>query len=1174
MFHVLQQFEQGDMSADRRTWIRITAVGFIVCLIRIGSPAAAEEEINFNRDIRPILSENCFFCHGQDEKQRQSGLRLDQRESALESESIIPGDAALSPLIERTHSDDPDLLMPPPDSNRSLTDEQKRLLKRWVEQGAPYQPHWAFVAPQRPSLPPVAQADWVRNPIDTFVLAELESRGLAPSPEADRNKLIRRLSIDLTGLPPTPQAVRQFVEDTEPQAYERLVDRLLASPHYGERLALPWLDAARYSDSNGFQQDGDTFQWAWRDWVVRALNDDLPFDQFTTWQLAGDLLPEATLDQKIASGFNRNHMLNGEGGAIAEEQRFVNLFDRIDTTSTTWLGLTMACAQCHDHKYDPITQRDYYSLMDAFNRVPETGTPQYQSSRVRVAAPFVEAPTEQNLIRIAEFESKLAEARKVANVEADRAYAEWRAADERVSQLVTSIADYRKSCAPQYKAWQQEALAELASRAKPVELKGMIQRFSLDESEGETLNETVAGLDASLIAGKLETVARLGDSGVKLDGKTHFDSANAALELKHDRPFTLAAWIKSDGKAGGAVFSRMDISQGYRGFDVWVQGGIGTHIIHQWPGNAIKVISKDQLVPNQWQHVVISYDGGQKASGVKIYIDGKLSEGYVESDNLTETIETEVPFRIGGRTPMQYSWNGGVDDIRIYNRELTVDEVPVAKTDPVMAILAMESDQRSEAQERFLLDYFLDQQDPNFQKLTAELTSAQKRMVDFDANFKNSTGLHSDEPFRQSLSESARAALAKPAEARSEEESAELEKGYRAYFETKVRPTLKSKIPQLKVPDTLQAELSAYRVDKVPKVMVMSDAKPRKTSILNRGQYLQPAEAVTFATPEFLLPMPEGAPANRLGLAQWLVADDHPLTSRVQVNRMWQYFFGTGIVKTTEDLGVQSEYPVHKALLDWLAVEFREAGWSMKSMHRLILTSATYRQSSRMTEQHRQQDPENRLYARASRFRMPATILRDWALASAGLLVDTVGGAPVYPYQPDNVWEPLAITKERDFTYPASRGDDLYRRSLYTFWRRTVGPANMFDSSNRQACRVRATPTSTPLHALTTLNDPTWVEAARNMAARLVAEGGPVESRLSGAFQQVLSRSPSPHELSRLSAAYQRQVDIYSQDPESSKRLLAIGESELDSQLDPAETAALTAVCLGILNLDEALTRE
>jgi hypothetical protein len=503
--------------------------------------------------------------------------------------------------------------------------------------------------------------------------------------------------------------VDAFVTDEAPNAWEKLVDKLLASPHYGERMALPWLDAARYADSNGFQQDGDTWQWIWRDWVVNALNSDLPFDQFTIWQLAGDLLPDATTEQKIASGFNRNHLLNGEGGAIPEEQRWVILFDRMETTSTTWLGLTMNCAQCHDHKYDPITAKDYYSLLDGFNRVPESGTPQYFSSRIRVAAAVLELPS----------------------------------ADD------------------------QEFLAELEARI-------------------------------------------------------------AAAEAAGD-------------------------------------------------------------------------------------------------------------------------------------------------------------------------------------------TAAKER-------------------------------------------------------------------------EDLKNQLKSWKADKLPRVMIMSDAQPRQTHVLNRGEYLTPGEQVSFNTPAFLPSLPADAPRNRLGFARWLVSGTHPLTARVQVNRMWQHFFGAGLVRTSEDLGVQSEFPKHLDLLNWLAAEFPAQGWSTKAMHRLIVTSSTYRQSSRLTPNLAALDPENRLYARASRFRMPSLILRDWALASAQLLNPAIGGPPVYPYQPEGIWESLAITKERDFTYPASSGTDLYRRSLYTFWRRTVAPANLFDTSNRQACRVRSQPTSTPLHALTTLNDPTWVESARVLAERALAD--------------------------------------------------------------------------------------
>jgi len=826
--------------------------------------AAAEDRLNFNRDIRPILSENCFYCHGQDANKRQADLRLDVQDSAVASGAIVPSQVANSGMIQRINSENPDELMPPPNSNRKLTPDQKKLLERWIAEGAEYAPHWAYVAPVRPAEPAVQRADWVRNPIDRFVLAKLEAEGLAPSSEADRATLIKRLSIDLVGLPPMPEEVDAFVNDANPQAYEALVNRLLDSPHYGERMALPWLDAARYADSNGFQQDGDTWQWMWRDWVVRALNDDLPFDQFTIWQLAGDLLPDATNDQKIASGFNRNHLLNGEGGAIPEEQRFVNLFDRMDTTATTWLGLTMACAQCHDHKYDPITMRDYYSLMDAFNHVPESGIPQRFSNRIRIGATYLELPTEENKKRIAEFEAQIATAEPAAKAAADAAFAGWRTG---------------------------------------------------------------------------------------------------------------------------------------------------------------------------------------------LFADGKPAEG-----------------------------NG--------------------------------------------------------------------------------------------LPEALAAVLRKPEAERTDDEKNSIEPGLRNHFDAKVRPTLVDKLPAVAKFQSLQNELGAYRNDQIPRPMIMSDAQARDTAILDRGEYLQPTEKVSFNTPAFLPTLPENAPKNRLGFAQWLVAPNHPLTARVQVNRLWQHYFGAGIVKTSEDFGVQSEYPLHGPLLDWLAVEFREKGWSMKTMHRLIVTSATYRQSSRVTPELKSRDLENRLYARASRFRMPSLLLRDWALAASGLLKDKIGGAPVYPYQPDDVWESLAITKERDFTYPASTGDDLYRRSLYTFWRRTVGPANMFDASNRQACRVRLTVTSTPLHALTTLNDPTWVEAASVLAENSLKSTGDIDGRLKFAFRRVVGRPVTEKDRQLLRRAYEKQLAAYQTDAESASAVLKVGSAPRDESLNAAEHAALSMVCLGIMNLDEALTRE
>jgi Protein of unknown function (DUF1553)/Protein of unknown function (DUF1549)/Planctomycete cytochrome C len=850
------------MNAFGRRSVALLVICSAVVLL-LSTPGGASDRISFQQ-IRPLLAENCFYCHGQDAHKRQADLRLDDRDVAVQRGAIVPQDPAHSAILDRINADDPEVRMPPPGSNRRLSDAEKRLLEQWIQEGAVYEPHWSFVAPQRPTEPAVRRSDWVRTPIDRFVLAKLEAKGIVPSPEADRATLIRRLSIDLVGLPPTPREVDAFVADADPHAYEKLVDRLLASPHYGERIALDWLDAARYADSNGFQQDGDTWQWIWRDWVVKAINEDLPFDQFTIWQLAGDLLPDATQDQKIASGFNRNHLLNGEGGAIPEEQRFVILFDRIDTTATVWLGLTMACAQCHDHKYDPITQRDYYSLLDAFNRVPETGTPQFFSSRIRVANPVLELPTAENKAQVAQYEARIAAADAEAKIASDAAFHGWR-----------------------------------------------------------------AGLSA----------------------------------------------------------------------------------------------------------------------------DGTPDDG-------------------------------------------------------------------------------------------------------------------------QRLSDGSKAILRKPVDQRSEEERKSLETVLRLHFEEQVLPGLAGKLPSLTKRDELRKQLADYRGDKIPRVMVMSDDKPRETKILERGAYLSPKEKVSFATPAFLPPLPKGAPANRLGLAQWLVSPEQPLTARVQVNRMWQYFFGTGLVKTAEDFGVQSEYPLHRDLLDWLAVEFRARGWSRKAMHRLIVTSATYRQSSRMTTEHRTCDFENQLFTRANRFRMPSMILRDWALAAAGLLDDRIGGVPVYPYQPDAIWETLAITKERDFTYPTSSGNDLYRRSLYTFWRRTVGPANMFDASNRQTCRVRQSTTSTPLHALTTLNDPTWVEAARSLAQASMQASSDPESRLTYAFRRVVGHPPTERDISALRRTFDEQAAIYRADRAGAKAFLSVGATKRDESLDVAEHAALSAVCLAILNLDEALTRE
>ena len=930
--------------------------------------------VDFNRDVRPILSENCFYCHGADGNKREADLRLDTREGALASDAFVPGDLNASELFYRIHSEDEDEIMPPPESNRILTSEQKKILERWIKEGAKYDDHWAFVKPNKKRPQKVQRTDWVRNPIDSFVLSKLEQHNLQPSPEPSKELLIRRLYADLTGLPPSIEEINSFIFDHSPKAYEKVVDHLLASPRYGERMALEWLDTARYADSNGFQQDGDTYQWIWRDWVVQALNQDMPFDQFTIWQLAGDLLPNATTDQKVASGFNRNHLHNGEGGAIPEEQRFVALFDRIDVTTTTWLGLTMACAQCHDHKYDPITAKDYYRMMDAFNQVSESGRPGRQSSRIRVASPFIEIPSEKNKARINEFEKQIAKLEEqIKATFTVKLNKQTKRAGRTQAQYIRIVNDTPKG-------FLHLAEVEIFHAKKNIATQGKATQSSNYPN---------------------------GPAGNAIDGNIDGDFFNNSV-----------THTQEENKP-------------------WLEIDLGSE----------KLVDRIQL--------------------------------HNRSDN-----------RVGNR--LKNFW------VIAYN----------GKKQPVWATRGKETP--SPKWESALPSHFEEFTNDDNASLIAFLSQG----------------------------------------------------------DSKDRDRLKKQIK------ALQKRLNGYKGDNVPKVMVMDDKKNRETHILQRGEYLKKGEVVSFNTPSFLPPMKKDSPKNRLGLAKWLVDRENPLTARVQVNRMWQRFFGTGLVKTSEDLGVQSEYPLHMDLLDWLAVEFQDLGWSQKKMHRLIVTSSAYRQSSQMNKWHRTNDPDNRLVSRATRFRLPSMVLRDWALANSGLLANRMGGQPVYPYQPDKVWEALAITKQRNFDYPASKEEDLYRRSLYTFWRRTVGPVNMFDSSDRQACRVKPGRTSTPLHALTTLNDPTWVEASRFLAERVMKESNTLAVRLETAFRLVTSKFPTPVQLKILQDIYEEQLRVYEKSPSSAKALLSVGEGKHGETFPIEKHAALTVTCLGIFNLDQSLTRE
>ena len=1025
-------------------------------------------EIDFNRQIRPILSDNCFLCHGPSESTREAGLRLDVREDAIDAGSLTPGEPEASELVARIFTEDADLLMPPPDSNKRLTDDQRELLRRWVSEGAEYEKHWAFVPAKK-----VAGLTG-GNPVDHFVGKRLQQSGLAFSPPAELSTLIRRVSFDLTGMPPTPEQVEIFLADARTRgkdvAYEALVDRLLASQAYGERMALAWLDAARYGDTSVMHADGPRDMWPWRDWVIRAYNSNMPFNQFTVEQLAGDLIPGATVDQKVASGFNRNHATSDEGGAFAEELRVEYVVDRVETTSKVWLGLTMECGQCHDHKYDPISQEEYYQFYAYFNNTSDPG----MQTRRGNQAPLVE----------------------VADPNRERQLDDLR---QRIATAKEQLEQHKRDAEPTFTSWAEQKTADFIKKDQTAnELSGLTQWFPLEETGGKELKNDVTGAIAVLEKGKFQTGDREGSKTIKLDGGTQYVCADAAPEVQNDQPFSFAAWIKYDAKSGGAVFSKMNESNSYRGYDMWIQGAnVGTHIIHSWNDNAIKVVSKDALKADTWQHVVVTYDGSQKAAGVKIYIDGKLSANQVEADTLSATLETTAPFKIGSRSNGA-NWKGEVDDIRIYNRALTEAEVPLAKEDVIGGILATAPGDRTESQVATLRNLYFTTQDKQFSRRNKALASLSKQYSDLDA-IKVTSMIMTDNP-----------------------------------------------------PD-----------------------KMRMTYILDRGQYDSPKEdaVISPGVPAALPALPKDAPPNRLGLARWLTSPDHPLTARVAINRYWTMLFGNGLVRTTSDFGSQGTPPTHPELLDWLAVDFVESGWDVKRMMRQIVLSQTYRQSSRQELWHREKDPENLLLARSPRFRLQGEFIRDQALAVAGLLAHDVGGPGVKPYQPVNIWNEVSLNG--GLRYKQDQGAKLYRKSMYTYWKRSAPMPNMmiFDAPSREKCVVKRARTNTPLQALVTLNDPQFVEAARSLAQRLIHSESSDPARIELAYRLSTARPANPRETSILLDILDAQRERFDKDREKALQFLSVGELERDETIDVAEHAAWTVVAQMILNLDETLTR-
>lgn len=1030
----------------------------------------AEQPLQYNRDVRPILADKCFQCHGPDSAAREADLRLDQRDAAVDAAAIVPGEPDESEVIARVESDDPDLVMPPAALHKALTEAEKATLRTWIAQGAEYQPHWSFIPPQRPPLPQVDQQQWVRNPIDTFVLARLEAENLSPAPETDRATWARRVSLDLTGLPPAPDLVEQFAQDNSPDAYEKLVDRLLASPSWGEHRARYWLDYARYADTHGIHFDNYREMWSYRDWIIQAFNANMPFDQFTIENLAGDLLPNATLDQQIGSGFNRCNMTTNEGGIIDEEYLVLYARDRTETTAGVWMGLTANCAVCHDHKFDPLTQREFYELAAFFNNTTQGA----RDGNVHNTPPIVPVPRADDRPRWNQLEQELptararsAERRELASGDFDR----WLATAGPESIMNQVPAEGLHLHAPLQEGSGQESTVLLESTSRAVPLTGA------------TTWTKASGANSAL---------QIVESGVlELADAGDFSASTA---------FSCGAWIKLPAQdTSGAIVARMDDQHDYRGWDLWVeQRRIGSHLIHRWSDDALKVVATQQVPADTWTHVLVTYDGSRAAGGIHIYYDGKPQEKSTAADSLEQDIHTDVPLKIGQRNTAQTLVGLALHDVRIYRRALTpLEAQSVAHAARLAGYLAQPAADRGEAARSELFDWYLRTLDPQYPDLLADV----QRLANEQ--------------------------------------------------------------------ETLRARGTIAHV-------MQERPEPAKAHVLFRGEYDQRRDEVTPDTPDVLPPFPEGLPRNRLGLAQWLMLPEHPLTARVTVNRFWQEVFGTGLVKTTGDFGVSGELPEHAQLLDWLAVDFRESGWDVQRLFRQIVLSATYRQAAVTTPEKRERDPDNRLLSRGPRFRMEAEMVRDYALAASGLLVSKIGGPSVKPYQPPGVWEAIAMNVSNTRSYQVDQGENLYRRSMYTFWKRMAPPASMeiFNAPTREFCVVRRDRTNTPLQALVTLNDPQFVEAARHLAQRALTEfEGDQQQRFDWLGRQLIARRWHAHELPILTQVLAGLRDHYTTHPDDVASLLAVGESSAAPALDPCELAAWTMLVNAVMNKDEVLCK-
>lgn len=1169
---------------------------------------AALEPVRFGRDIRPILSDRCFKCHGPDPASRQEELRLDLREDAIVDRGgyavIVPGDPEASELWHRIDAHDPDEMMPPADSNKKrLSEEEKELVRRWIEDGAPYEKHWAFVPPARPELPPVKNAAWARNEVDRFILARIEAAGLTPSPEADRGILLRRVFLDLTGLPPTADELAAFLADTRPDAYERWVDKLLTEEpylsRYAERLATPWLDASRYADTSGIHMDAGRQIWPWRDWVLNAFRDNVPFDRFVTEQLAGDLLPEATMDQVVATGFNRNHVTTDEGGAIDEEYRVEYAVDRTATTGSVFLGLTMGCARCHEHKFDPISQEDFFRFYAFFNSVEEPGIYTQIPDSNRALEPFLAVPTQQQQRELADLRERLAAARTQL--------------DQPMPEDEQNYADYLKS-APDaggvaWAAAQVSGATSTGGSTMTPQPDGsvLVSGANPDREDHHILLRTQeTGLRLLLLEGLQDPSFPLGRVGRAPNGNAVLSSiAVEAVSLRDPnvKQDLRLVWAWADHEQPDADFDIVNVldPSPARGWAVnahGVTGGRTALFLTDEPygfdgGTELRVTLAYQSVYAQHTLGRVRLTPGRigEAGLASLPVaDSRwyLTGPFAPADKTAAYEQVFGPEEAGLDFARKFgdgnaAWNFSPDlrdgvlktDLpgglavtfagkRIFVPTARTLDVSLGSDDGVQVYL----DGARVYENRIDRASGADQD-----KATLQLEAGVHDLVVKIVNTGGIGGIFwRSLPGAEELQGELVWALA-PAAAR-DHGAGELSNRMKHAWRIARSPSYRALTEEIAGAEQSIAQIEAA----IPRTMVMKElAMPRTTYLLVRGQYDHPdtSKAMPRDVPAALGRMPEGAPDSRLGLAQWLTSADNPLVSRVFVNRLWELMFGLGIVATSEDFGLQGEWPSHPELLDWLAVDFRDGGWDVRATLRKIVTSATYRQSSAARPLAVETDPENRLLASYPRRRLGAEEVRDQALYLSGLLVERFGGPSVKPYQPEGLWQEVAMLQSNTRIYERGNGDDLWRRSLYTYWKRACPPPSLmtFDAPTREFCSVRRSTTNTPLQALVLWNDEQYVEAARVFAQRALTTLADDGQRLSWMFTSCTGRAPDAQELAALQGALSAFRERYRGAPEDAQALLAVGETEAALNQDPAELAAWTLIANAVFSLDATITR-